>query len=102
MSDKISRFLTEQRPPTPCLVVDLDIVADNYRRLSGLLPHARIFYAVKANPAAEILSLLTGEGSSFDAASAREIDQCLAAGAGPERISFGNTIKKQSDIAAAY
>ncbi len=102
MSDKITRFLAEHRPPTPCLVVDLDIVADNYRRLRALLPHVRIFYAVKANPAAEILSLLNREESSFDAASAAEIGQCLAAGATPARISFGNTIKKQSDIAAAY
>ena len=32
-SDKISCFLAEARPPTPCLVVDLGMVAENYRRL---------------------------------------------------------------------
>ena len=31
-----------------------------------------------------------------------EIDMALAAGATPDRISYGNTIKKERDIAAAY
>ncbi|MGH6946649.1 MAG: type III PLP-dependent enzyme [Kiloniellales bacterium] len=102
MTEKIERFLAEQRPPTPCLVVDLDVVAENYRALEQALPDSRIFYAVKANPAPEILSLLAGLGSSFDTASVNEIKQVLTAGAGAVRISFGNTIKKQVDIATAY
>lgn len=102
MSDKIARFFAEMRPPTPCLVVDLDIVEGAYRTLHEVLPLARIFYAVKANPAAPILDRLTILGSSFDTASRGEIEMCLAAGATPERISFGNTIKKQTDIAFAY
>lgn len=102
MSKKISRFLAERQPATPCLVLDLDIVAQNYAKLREALPDATVYYAMKANPAAEILDLLVRSGSSFDAASVNEIDLVLAAGAGPERISFGNTIKKQADIAAAH
>lgn len=102
MGDKTSRFLAERRPQTPCLVVDLDIIADNYRRFCRALPLAEIHYAVKANPAPQVLSLLTREGARFDAASGYEIDRCLAAGAAPSRISFGSTIKKQRDIANAY
>ena len=41
-------------------------------------------------------------GSSFDTASVVEIEQALAAGATPDRITFGNTIKKERDIARAY
>ena len=102
MTKKIQKFLAETRPPTPCLVVDLDSVADNYRKLRVGVPEAAIYYAIKANPAPEILQRLTKLGSSFDIASVPEIDMVLAAGAGPERISYGNTIKKQVDIAAAY
>ncbi|MBL8660088.1 MAG: type III PLP-dependent enzyme [Rhodospirillales bacterium] len=102
MTRKISRFLAQRRPQTPCLVLDLDIVAQNYAKLRQAMPDAEIFYAMKANPAAEVLALLVRLGSSFDAASINEIDLVLAAGAEPERISFGNTIKKQADIAAAY
>ena len=57
---------------------------------------------MKANPAAPILERLVGLGSSFDAASFEEIEFCLAAGAQPETISFGNTIKKVSAIQRAH
>ena len=66
------------------------------------MPLARIYYAVKANPARPILDRLVGLGSFFDAASFEEVAACLAAGARPEAISYGNTIKKERDIAAAY
>jgi len=102
MTKKIEKFLSERRPQTPCLVMDLDVVADNFRRLRAAVPRAGIYYAVKANPAPEILKLLARLGSSFDTASVNEIDMALATGAGAERISFGNTIKKKSDIAAAF
>ena len=48
--------------------------------LRRALPLARIYYAVKANPAAPVLERLTGLGSAFDAASWEEIEACLAAG----------------------
>jgi ornithine decarboxylase len=102
MNQKIARFLVEKSPETPCLVVDLDVVADNYATLHRLLPWAEIYYAVKANPAPEIVKLLVGLGSSFDTSSIYEIDDVLKAGAKPDAISYSNTIKKQRDIAAAY
>jgi ornithine decarboxylase len=102
MTPKIEAFVARHRPETPCLLFDLDILADNYRRLAEALPMADIYYAVKANPAAPVLQTLAGLGANFDAASLAEIDRCLAAGADASRIAFGNTIKKQSDIAAAF
>jgi ornithine decarboxylase len=102
MISKIARFLAEQQPATPCLVLDVDRVADNFRALRHALPLAQIYYAVKANPAAPVLERLAALGSSFDAAGAEEIDACLAAGATPARISFGNTIKKVSAIRHAH
>jgi ornithine decarboxylase len=102
MTKKIERFLAEQRPATPCLVMDLDVVADNFRRLRTAVPRAGIYYAVKANPAPEILNVLAKLGSSFDTASVNEIDMVLATGTTADRISYGNTIKKKVDIAAAF
>jgi ornithine decarboxylase len=102
MSEKISRFLAEVQPPTPCVVIDLDIVEQTYRRLSEALPTAAIFYAMKANPAPGVLERLVSLGSSFDTASRGEIEQVLAVGGAPERISFGNTIKKRADIEFAH
>jgi ornithine decarboxylase len=102
MTQKIARFLEERRPATPCLVFDLDVVEQNYLEMTRALPDAQVYYAVKANPAPEILQRLVRLGSCFDTASVQEIRMVLAAGARAERISFGNTIKKQVDIAAAY
>jgi ornithine decarboxylase len=102
MTERIARFLAEHSPETPCLVVDLDVIAEAYDSLERHLPLARIFYAVKANPAAEVVAMLERKGSNFDVASRGEIELCLASGAAPDRLSFGNTIKKERDIAFAY
>ena len=102
MTPKIQRFMEDRRPATPCLVVDLDVVAANYQALRAALPLATIYYAVKANPALPILQTLVGLGSRFDAASAEEVEDCLAAGAEPEQVSYGNTVKKRRDIARAF
>ena len=102
MPPKIARFLETAELPSPCLVVDVDIVAHNWSELARSLPQARIFYAVKANPANEIVSRLARLGSCFDTASMGEIDLCLRHRVSPDRISFGNTIKKERDIAAAF
>jgi ornithine decarboxylase len=102
MTPKIARFLAAHTPATPCLVVDVDRVEERYRELHAALPLARIYYAVKANPAAPVLERLVSLGSSFDAASWEEISLCLQAGAAPSAISFGNTIKKMSAIARAH
>jgi ornithine decarboxylase len=99
---RIDRFLAEKQPETPCLVVDLEVVAEAYQALRTYLPLAKVFYAVKANPATEIVDLLQGLGSSFDVASRGEVDLCLGRGIASERMSFGNTIKKERDIAYAY
>jgi ornithine decarboxylase len=99
---KIIDFLRREKPEGPCLVLDLDVVRDNYEAFARTMPGTRIFYAVKANPAPEILSLLASLGSCFDTASVAEVEMALAAGATPDRISFGNTIKKERDIARAH
>lgn len=102
MTDRILDFLRTRRPEGPCLVLDLDVVRDNYVAFRRAMPDTRVFYAVKANPAPEILKLLVELGSCFDCASIGEIELALAAGATADRISFGNTIKKERDIARAF
>ncbi len=102
MTSKIARFLIDHQPATPCLVLDVDRVETNFRRISAGLPLARVYYAVKANPARPILDRLVKLGSSFDAAGIEEVEMCLAAGASPSQISFGNTIKKSSAITRAF
>ncbi|MHA6686402.1 type III PLP-dependent enzyme [Mesorhizobium sp. A556] len=101
-TQRILDFLAVRRPEGPCLVVDLEVVADNFRAFERAMPDSKIYYAIKANPAPEILRLLAQMGSSFDAASFAEVEMAMNAGATANRISFGNTIKKERDIMRAY
>jgi ornithine decarboxylase len=87
---------------TPFLVLDLKEVENNYLRLKKDLPFAEIYYAVKANPHPRVVSLLDKKGSNFDVATVYELDELLSLGISPQKISFGNTIKKHEDIAYFY
>ena len=90
----------------PTLVIDVDAVARQYAMLhAGLTAsgaNARIHYAVKANPERAVVERLVQLGSGFDAASRGEIELVLSQGADPSHVSFGNTIKRASDIAFAH
>jgi len=102
MTARIREFLKRRTDEGPCLVVDLDVVRDNYSSFAKALPDSKVYYAIKANPAPEILKLLVELGACFDVASVGETEAVLAAGATADRISYGNPIKKESDIAAAF
>lgn len=101
-ADAAAAYIGSHDFDRPTLVISRDRVAQNYDALSAGLGRAHIHYAVKANPAPQIIRLLVRKGSGFDAASRGEIELCLSQGADPARISFGNTIKRASDIAFAY
>lgn len=66
------------------------------------MPQARHYYAIKANPHPQILNSLVSMGGYFEVASIGEIDMCLEAGAPPEKILYGNPLKKEKEILAAY
>ena len=105
MTDRIRDFLRARRDmgqdEGPVMVLDLEVVRDNYTAFARALPDTRVFYAVKANPAPEVLRLLAEMGSCFDTASVVEVEMALAAGATADRVSFGNTIKKERCITRA-
>ena len=98
--DKIRRFSDGKE--TPFVVIDLDIIKQNYEALSESLPYADIFFAVKSNPDINVLKLLADKGSCFDIASIYELDKVMSLGVSADRISYGNTIKKSAHIREAY
>jgi ornithine decarboxylase len=87
---------------TPNIVINLRTVKKNYIKLKDSFPYARIYYAMKANPGEPILRMLAEEGSNFDIASRYELDQILTLKVPPDRLSYGNTIKKAVDIKYFY
>jgi len=100
--DYLMDEIRTRRFERPTLALSREAVRYQYRALSSGLGRAHIHYAVKANPQREVLETLVSEGSRFDAASRGEIELCLSLGAKPEHISFGNTIKRATDIAFAH
>ncbi len=57
---------------TPVVVIDHDIIRQNYAEFRKHLPKVQAYYAVKANPAPEIVRALYRAGASFDVASLPE------------------------------
>ncbi len=87
---------------TPFLIVLLDIIQRKFEQFRAGFPDAKIYYAVKANPGTAVLRLLHDLGSHFDIASIYELDRVLDLGVPPDRVSFGNTIKKARHVREAY
>ncbi|BBB29274.1 type III PLP-dependent enzyme [Neptunomonas japonica] len=98
--NKIKAFADNKE--TPFIVVDLNTVREKYLELVQGFDYARVYYAVKANPAEEVIKLLGELGSNFDIASVFELDRVLKCNVSPDRCSYGNTIKKRKDIAYFY
>ena len=61
-----------RRHGTPLVVIDHDVLRKNYASFRRHLPKVQCYYAVKANPAPEIVRTLYKAGASFDVASLPE------------------------------
>ncbi|MBM3745406.1 MAG: type III PLP-dependent enzyme [Acidobacteria bacterium] len=61
-----------RRHGTPVVVIDHEVIRRNYARFRKHLPKVQAYYAVKANPAPEIIRTLFRAGASFDVASLPE------------------------------
>lgn len=98
MNDLADRF------PTPFLVASLDKLEENYDFLRKHLPRAKVFYAMKANPADGILRKMASLGSNFDVASAGEIQLLHNLGVAGERMIYANPVKSMHglELAARY
>ncbi|MBE0482335.1 MAG: type III PLP-dependent enzyme [Bacterioplanes sp.] len=97
---RIKSFADKQE--TPCVIVDTQTFSRQLDELMENFPFAKVYYAIKANPAVELLTILRDRGCNFDVASRYELDKVLALGVTGDRISYGNTIKKAADIRYFY
>lgn len=86
---------------TPYLGVDLAVLRARYAELRAALPGARVFYAVKANPAPEVVAALARAGSGFDVASVGELRRVLGAGADPGALCHANPVRTPADVREA-
>lgn len=93
---------------TPVLIIDHEVIRENYRTFKRHLPRVQAYYAVKANSNPEIIRTLFEEGASFDVASYSEFMQVYEFIRDFEekekdfyiwdRIIFSNTIKDRETL----
>jgi ornithine decarboxylase len=102
VSRRLEKFLAANEPATPLLVLDSDVVADQYAACAAAFPAADVHFAVKACPEPAVLHRLQTLGCSFDVASCDEICRALAAGAPASALCFGNPIRSPGDVATAH
>ncbi|MCP5004623.1 MAG: hypothetical protein GY941_11900 [Planctomycetes bacterium] len=73
-----------------------------HRLLKEYLPDSMdIFYAVKANPISDILSLFKTLGTGFDISSGGELSRCMCVGISPRNISFSGPGKSKRELSEA-
>ncbi|WP_377273790.1 GNAT family N-acetyltransferase [Peterkaempfera sp. SMS 1(5)a] len=84
------------------IVYDLTGIERQYHTLCSELPGITVRFATKACPVDEVLACLADRGAGFDAASPGEIRQALRTGVAPQDVHYGNTVKSDSEIAAAH
>ena len=94
--------LNEVAHATPFLITDCRVIEDRYRRLVELVPGLAVFYAVKCNSSAVVLSTLAAAGAGFEVASSYELDSVTAVGVSPEDVLYSNTVKPAHHVAAAF
>ena len=87
---------------TPFLLLKLSKIEQKFDELVTSIPFAKVYFAVKACPIKEVILMLNKKGAHFDIASIYELDMLLDLGIDPKKMSFGNTIKKSSDIRYAF
>ncbi|EKO3417414.1 type III PLP-dependent enzyme [Vibrio fluvialis] len=88
----------------PLLMLDCDIIRQQYRALSAALPNVTLHFALKPLPHQVVVRTLLQEGASFDLATTGEVELVAQEGVPAERTIHTHPIKRDADIrdALAY
>ena len=89
------------RHQTPFLVISLAQVEKQYDMFRRNLPRVNAYYAMKANPAPRVLSLLASLGAGFDTASAGEMRTLAEIGVEGSRMIYANPVKTPEGLRTA-
>jgi len=97
-------FLKTTELEPPYLLLDKAKVRQKLTSIGKNIRNSEVYYAVKANPDIEVLSLINNMGTGFEIASEGELAMCVALGVSKERIITSNPIKsfKFLRMAAEY
>lgn len=82
----------------PLLLLDCDIIRQQYRALKNALPGVTLHYALKPLPHPVVVRTLLAEGASFDLATSGEVDLVAQEGVPAELTIHTHPIKRDADI----
>lgn len=83
---------------SPLMILDCEVVRQQYRSLNAALPGVTLHFALKPLPHPSVVNTLKQEGASFDLASSGEVDMVAAAGVAADMSIHSHPIKRDSDI----
>ncbi|MBV1839301.1 type III PLP-dependent enzyme [Photobacterium ganghwense] len=88
----------------PLLLLDCDVIRQQYRALHNALPGVTLHFALKPLPHPAVVRTLLDEGASFDLATSGEVELVAQEGVPAERTIHTHPIKRDADIrdALAY
>jgi len=86
---------------SPLLILDCNVLRQQYRALAKALPGVDLHYALKPWPERAVVETLAAEGSWFDLATTGEVKLVRQAGIDPARCIHTHPIKRDTDIRAA-
>ncbi|NAX21106.1 type III PLP-dependent enzyme [Vibrio sp. V39_P1S14PM300] len=88
----------------PLLMLDCDVIRQQYRALHSALPTVTLHFALKPLPHPAVVRTLMQEGASFDLATTGEVELVAQEGVPAERTIHTHPIKRDADIrdALAY
>ena len=90
---KVLKYLDSKDPETPVLLLDGDKIREKADLIGKGIKGSRVFYAVKAHPAKEVIQLLDELGTGFEIASEGELRVLATLGVSPDRIITSNPMK---------
>ncbi len=94
--------LVERAHETPLFVYSRRMLTEKVAQLRVAMPERLgIHFAMKANPFAPVLDVMSNLVDGFDVASAGEMTMAFAAGVSPQKISFAGPGKRDAELAAA-
>lgn len=88
--------------PTPALVMDSELVREDFNAFRGCFPTAGLFYALKANSDPQVASLFCELGSGFEVGSEGTLRLVLDLGVPASKIISGNPLKTPEFVRHAY
>ncbi len=102
LTDRQAELLAHRAGGTPVYAYSRAAMRDAVARVRGASVHgAQIFYSLKANPHAGVLTHLTTLVDGFDVCSLAELEAALNAGMAPERVLFTGPAKSRQEAAAS-